>query len=73
MCTSTPHDFTLSKVCSKHVIKKQCHGGVGFCKAGYQVFGLSADKPKSQANWKAKHNLNFTLLCDPSQEVNFWA
>ena len=38
-------------------------------KAGYQIFGLSADKPKSQANWKQKHNLTFTLLSDPSQEV----
>ena len=24
-------------------------------KAGFKVFGISADRPKSQANWRAKH------------------
>jgi len=37
--------------------------------AGYKVFGMSADKPKSQANWKAKHGFKYNLLCDPSFEV----
>lgn len=31
---------------------------------GYSVVGLSYDKPKSQAGWRAKHNLGYTLLCD---------
>jgi peroxiredoxin len=37
--------------------------------AGYRVYGISADKPKSQANWRSKENLAFNLLCDPSYEV----
>lgn len=37
--------------------------------AGYKVLGMSADKPKSQANWKAKYNLTYTLLSDPSWQV----
>jgi peroxiredoxin Q/BCP len=38
-------------------------------KAGYKVFGMSADKPKSQLNWKNKYNLTYTLLSDPSWQV----
>lgn len=38
-------------------------------KAGYKVFGLSADKPKSQANWRAKHGFKFNLLCDPDHSL----
>ena len=34
-------------------------------KAGYKIFGMSADKPKSQANWRAKHTFGYNLLCDP--------
>ncbi|CAD6571582.1 MAG: hypothetical protein CYPHOPRED_004487 [Cyphobasidiales sp. Tagirdzhanova-0007] len=34
---------------------------------GYDVYGLSADSPKSQASWKEKHNFNYHLLCDPAQ------
>lgn len=37
--------------------------------AGYKVYGISADKPKSQANWRSKEGLAFNLLCDPSYEV----
>jgi hypothetical protein len=36
--------------------------------AGYQVFGISADTPKAQANWREKHDLPFTLLCDKSKD-----
>lgn len=38
-------------------------------KAGYKVYGMSADKPKSQANWRKKHNFQYNLLSDPSFEV----
>ncbi|CDF32630.1 unnamed protein product [Chondrus crispus] len=31
---------------------------------GYNIWGLSYDKPKSQAGWKAKHSLEYGLLCD---------
>lgn len=34
-----------------------------------QVFGISADKPTSQANWRKKEGISFNLLCDPSKEV----
>lgn len=33
-------------------------------KSGYAVYGLSYDKPKSQAAWRAKHTLGYSLLCD---------
>lgn len=32
--------------------------------AGYKIYGLSYDSPKSQSNWKRKHSLPYTLLCD---------
>lgn len=32
--------------------------------AGFQVYGLSFDKPKSQTNWKEKYSLPFELLTD---------
>lgn len=35
-----------------------------FGKLGYSVFGMSYDKPKGQAGWKAKHTLGYSLLCD---------
>jgi peroxiredoxin len=31
------------------------------------VFGLSADNPTPQANWKKAQKLPFTLLCDKSK------
>lgn len=37
--------------------------------AGYQVFGLSMDSPKSQKNWKEKQKLPYNLLCDPKQRL----
>ncbi|GAX73048.1 hypothetical protein CEUSTIGMA_g501.t1 [Chlamydomonas eustigma] len=35
----------------------------------YELFGMSADKPKSQLNWKTKNNFPYHLLCDPSFEA----
>lgn len=40
----------------------------GDASAGYQVFGISADNPKQQANWREKHDLPFNLLCDKSKD-----
>ena len=34
-------------------------------KAGFKVYGLSADSPKSQTTWKNKYELPYDLLCDP--------
>ena len=34
-------------------------------KAGYQVFGMSADNPGPQASWKIKNSFPYKLLCDP--------
>lgn len=31
------------------------------------MFGLSADNPTPQSNWKKKHELPFPLLCDKSK------
>ena len=35
-----------------------------FEKAGFDVYGLSYDKPKSQLNWKNKYELPYHLLTD---------
>jgi peroxiredoxin Q/BCP len=32
--------------------------------AGFQIFGLSYDSPKSQTNWQAKYDLPYALLTD---------
>jgi peroxiredoxin len=37
--------------------------------AGFKVFGISADNPKPQANWRAKHAFPYGLLCDPSRDA----
>lgn len=36
---------------------------------GAAVVGVSADDPASHDKFKAKYNLNFTLLSDPDHEV----
>ncbi|PGH01182.1 peroxiredoxin Q/BCP [Blastomyces parvus] len=33
---------------------------------GLSIFGLSADSPKANANFKSKQNLPYALLCDPT-------
>ncbi|WFD20526.1 thioredoxin peroxidase dot5 [Malassezia caprae] len=38
-------------------------------KAGYEVYGLSSDSPKSQTTWSKKHSLPYRLLCDPKREL----
>ncbi|KAI9091258.1 thioredoxin-like protein [Phlyctochytrium arcticum] len=37
--------------------------------AGYEVYGLSADKPTAQMNWKKKLELPFSLLSDPELKL----
>ena len=37
--------------------------------AGYQVIGLSPDKPEKLATFREKERLTFPLLSDPSKEV----
>ncbi|KAJ8905147.1 hypothetical protein NDN08_001657 [Rhodosorus marinus] len=37
--------------------------------AGYQVFGISSDKPKSQMTFKTKQNLPYSLLADPTMSA----
>ena len=34
-----------------------------------EVYGVSADEPKDLANFHKKHNLNFTLLADPRNNI----
>lgn len=36
----------------------------GFTKSGFDVYGMSYDKPKSQLNWKKKYTLPYSLLTD---------
>lgn len=38
--------------------------------SGYDVVGLSFDKPKSQSNWKSKYELPFHLLTDADGEAS---
>ncbi|KAK2802503.1 hypothetical protein FQN50_007309 [Emmonsiellopsis sp. PD_5] len=33
---------------------------------GLSIFGLSTDSPKANANFKAKQNLSYPLICDPA-------
>ncbi len=33
------------------------------------ILGISPDSPKTQAGFRRKHNLPFTLLCDPDKAV----
>lgn len=40
------------------------------CNTFLQVYGISADKPKSQANWRTKEGISFNLLCDPDKTVS---
>ncbi|KRV47743.1 peroxiredoxin [Wenjunlia vitaminophila] len=37
--------------------------------AGYQVLGVSPDKPEKLARFREKENLRVTLLADPDKEV----
>lgn len=53
---------------------KQAQGfnaeGERLLKAGYKLYCMSADKPKSMANWKAKYDLkHITFLSDPTFEA----
>ena len=36
---------------------------------GYEVVGISSDNPSSHQNFRAKYNLNFTLLSDKGGKV----
>ena len=40
-----------------------------FIEKGYEVIGISSDSVDSHAKFKAKNNLNFTLLSDPKNKV----
>ena len=33
---------------------------------GYSIYGISTDSPKSNATFKRRQNLPYSLLCDPS-------
>ena len=36
---------------------------------GAEIYGISADDVKAQADFKKNHQLNFTLLADPKEDV----
>jgi peroxiredoxin Q/BCP len=38
-------------------------------KAGYEIFGISPDKPKKHLKFKNKYNLKIQLLSDPDKQV----
>jgi len=37
--------------------------------AGFDIYGLSYDKPKSQKNWQQKYDLPYSLLTDDKKEA----
>jgi peroxiredoxin Q/BCP len=37
--------------------------------AGFEVYGMSFDKPKSQTNWKIKQNFPYSLLTDTTGDA----
>lgn len=42
-----------------------------FTNAGYAIYGISGDSPKSNTNFHTKQNLaDIILLCDPSYELH---
>lgn len=43
---------------------------LAFSDAGYTVYGLSGDSPAANEKFKSKHNLTYTLLCDPTYELH---
>ncbi len=40
-----------------------------FGEAGFDIYGLSYDKPKSQLNWKNKYDLPYHLLTDEKKQA----
>ncbi|KAK4047969.1 thioredoxin peroxidase dot5 [Microbotryomycetes sp. JL221] len=36
---------------------------------GFNIAGLSQDKPKAQKSWQTSKNLQYTLLCDPDRTL----
>ena len=40
-----------------------------FTTTGYTIYGLSTDSPKSNTTFRTKHNLPYTLLCDPTANL----
>ena len=40
-----------------------------FDAAGFDIYGLSYDKPKSQKNWQTKYDLPYSLLTDEKKEA----
>ena len=40
-----------------------------FAAAGYRIFGISPDTPEKLAEFRAEHELPFSMLSDPDHEV----
>lgn len=65
-----PHTFLQANTggCTKQALGfKENHTTIQ--DAGFEVYGLSFDKPKSQTSWKTKYNLPYHLLTDEGGEV----
>jgi peroxiredoxin Q/BCP len=62
---NTPGMFIVDKGCTKQACGFRDNYDV-IKKAGYKIYGCSADNPTPQANWKTKQKFQYSLLCDPS-------
>jgi peroxiredoxin Q/BCP len=49
--------------CTKQALGFKAHAAE-LGAAGFEIFGLSHDSPKSQSSWRAKHDLPYRLLTD---------
>ena len=59
--------FTYPRAATPGCTKQACGFRDNYSKitdAGFEVYGMSFDKPKSQTNWKIKQNLPYLLLTD---------
>eukprot|EP00889_Picochlorum_renovo_P000306 jgi/Picre1/27336/NNA_000305.t1 len=62
-------DFHVSRANTPGCTKQACgfrDDYEKFKKCGFEVYGMSYDKPKSQKNWKIKYTLPYHLLTDES-------
>ena len=55
--------------CTKEAVDLQDNLAL-FKKAGYQIFGVSPDKPKKLKSFVDSHELQFSLLSDPELEMH---
>ena len=74
-----PFPFCRYFLLSYGVNDRECLGTTQAClfkdgydsltSTGYSIYGLSTDSPRSNATFRTKQNLPYTLLCDPAAKL----